>query len=64
MMNMVQKRPPRGARIRKAQDSNPGRSAIGKSKKKSIVEVVILSPKKKGKQTEASGDNSKTSERH
>jgi hypothetical protein len=41
------------------EDSNPGRSAIGKSKKKSIVEVVILSPKKKNKQTEASGDNSK-----
>ena len=35
------------------------RSAIGKSKKKPIVEVVILSPKKKNKRAEASGDNSK-----
>jgi hypothetical protein len=41
------------------EDSNPGRSKIGKSKKKSIVEVVILSPKKKNKRTEASRGVSK-----
>ena len=41
------------------EDIRPGRSASGKSKKKSIVEVVILSPKRK-KQTEASGDNHKS----
>jgi hypothetical protein len=41
------------------EDSNPRRSAFGKTKKKPIVEVVILSPKKKNKRTEASGDNSK-----
>src|SRR6266702_3101475 len=36
--------------------ASPGRSKIGK---KSVLEVVILSPKKKNKQTEASGDSSK-----
>ncbi|KAI9439927.1 hypothetical protein H4582DRAFT_2075281 [Lactarius indigo] len=40
-------------------NASPGRSEIDKSKKKSIVEVVILSPKKKNKRAKASGDDSK-----
>ena len=45
--------------LKGTEDNRPGRSATGKSKKKSIVEVVILSPKRKTK-TEASGDNTKS----